>query len=106
MQTGISSVVGVDRAPEDGQRTSEHCAELRAWAVDFAANIGRVTWDSPEVEYLNVYLYGDENQTFKNRLQEGYREGFMQWSGRGWVPMLGMISYVSLGVWSMDRVHR
>lgn len=27
------------------------------------------------MEYLNVYLYGDENQTFKKRLQDGYRDG-------------------------------
>ncbi|CAK9044783.1 Serine/threonine-protein kinase dkf-1 [Durusdinium trenchii] len=27
------------------------------------------------VEYLNVYLYGDENQTFKKKLQDGYRDG-------------------------------
>jgi hypothetical protein len=48
-----------------------------------AAEFGRVTWDSPEVEYLNVYLYGDENQTFKNRLQEGYREGLVRLGGGG-----------------------
>lgn len=24
-----------------------------------------------------MYLYGDENQTFKKRLQDGYREGFL-----------------------------
>lgn len=50
-----------------------HHADVTAKEWVYGSKMGRGHRNI--VEYLNVYLYGDENQTFKNRLQEGYREG-------------------------------
>jgi len=50
-----------------------HHADVTAKEWVYGSKMGRGHRNI--VEYLNVYLYGDENQTFKKRLQDGYREG-------------------------------
>ena len=49
------------------------------------------TGDGREVEYQQVFLYGDENGVLKSCLQEGYRAGALSLGHKAWL-VLGVTS--------------